>query len=373
MLRTPLLLITTMLLALAFLPATVDAHPPPPETSGIQLWLSGDPGEQVLIRDGIGAASEGSMRVSSLGELDLGTWESPELTSDLNITQTQLTVVMYANPIGIVAGAGITISVVFSVDGDILTSGESDVVILNEPLMTNVPWQSERFDLNASAGSRLEVSVTAQLDGIGAADIIWGRADAPALTGLDVWEPPAAVVIAPMDDHWALDLQLDTSWNCSDLNSASLLIAGPVADHDQEWPQDPAPGVVEKVTGEGCIRTGHMHIEDGTYLYRWQLEMTDAETFNISGYFETESINVDTIDADFHWLGALLGIIAAVLPLILVSGGISSGFSAMSSQMGTIPMLAIAGAVAGGLLGAPMTILLAGSVAALMWAIKPIL
>ena len=88
-------LLVTVLLSLALLAPTTLAHDPPPETSGLLMWLSDDQDPGRLLREGVTEAQEGSVLVIGGGEQRVGSWLTPPLTSNLAISDTMLTVVMY--------------------------------------------------------------------------------------------------------------------------------------------------------------------------------------------------------------------------------------------------------------------------------------
>jgi len=140
------LLLATIFLCASVLPIA-SAHDPPPDATGIIFSLSGDGGDFSLIRQEPSSASQGSRLINSGGSIDLGTWTTDPLTSPLVIENTEALVVVYALPVGIVIGAGMHISVRVMVDGEEIQSGDSETIILNEPLWTNIPWTSEEFEL----------------------------------------------------------------------------------------------------------------------------------------------------------------------------------------------------------------------------------
>jgi hypothetical protein len=151
----PCLLLAALLSLSLLAPATL-AHDPPPETSGLLMWLSDDQDPGRLLREGVGAAQDGSVWVTSGGEMRVGSWLTPPLASNLAINDTMLTVVMYTGEISFAAGIGyISIRVNFMVDGVTVIGGESESVELYEPFVTNIPFQSDRFELNATLGSTL--------------------------------------------------------------------------------------------------------------------------------------------------------------------------------------------------------------------------
>ena len=91
-------MLVAVLLSLALLAPATLAHDPPPETSGLLLWLSDDQDPGRLLREGVAAAQEGSVLVTAGGEMRVGSWLTPPLASNLAINDTMLTVVMYTGP-----------------------------------------------------------------------------------------------------------------------------------------------------------------------------------------------------------------------------------------------------------------------------------
>ena len=291
----------------------VDAHPPPPETGGLVFALSGS--EQSLIRDDVSNAESGDSLITT-GTNDLGSWTMPPLTSPLEIENTSATLVLYAMPVGIVLGQGIIIDVSVLVDGEEVAYGSGDIVVLNEPLMTNVPWVSEPFNFIADVGQVVEVSVVANLDGFGAAQITWGQSDAPAVFGLSGWElnHSAIAEVSPLSADMAISFT--TPWNCTDIQSVSLSVHGPVDDHDAPWPESPTPGEVS-VLGSECDWSGNITGLEGTLLYRWHVEMSDGEQFNLTGDIEVEHIDAQVVSTPkLSFIGAILGSALLLVPLL---------------------------------------------------------
>ena len=62
-------LFVAVLLSLALLAPATLAHDPPPETSGLLMWLSDDQDPGRLLREGVGAAQDGGVMVTSGGEM----------------------------------------------------------------------------------------------------------------------------------------------------------------------------------------------------------------------------------------------------------------------------------------------------------------
>lgn len=286
---------------------------PPPETGGLVFALSGS--EQSLIRDDVSNAESGDSLITT-GTNDLGSWTMPALTSPLEIENTSATLVLYAMPVGIVLGQGIIIDVSVLVDGEEVAYGSGDIVVLNEPLMTNVPWVSEPFNFIADVGQVVEVSVVANLDGFGAAQITWGQSDAPAVFGLSDWElnHSAIAEVSPLSADMAVSFT--TPWNCTDIQSVSLSVHGPVDDHDAPWPESPTPGEVY-VLGSECDWSGNITGLEGTLLYRWHVEMSDGEQFNLTGDIEVEHIDAQVVSTPkLSFIGAILGSALLLVPLL---------------------------------------------------------
>jgi len=312
------------LMALLMIPSAV-AHPPPPETGGLVFTLSGA-SDLSLIREGVSSAESGSELIYTGTPMHVGTWASQATEFGLNITESQAILVMYFEPVGVVVGLGVYLDVIVMVDGEEVASGRSETVILNEPLMTNVPWTSDIFDLSVEVGQVIEVDVTAYLDGYGAAEANWGQADAPALFSLENWSVGAHDEIRTTEAGEVLHGHFETPWTCRDIVGVTLEMRGPVADHDAEWPEgesaeEALPGAVE-VSGEGCAWEGTIEGLSGVYLHRWQVTMSDGEIFNISGWFEAGGEGEEEIHpAKLSVLGGLIGIIAVSIPLWLLAPG----------------------------------------------------
>ncbi len=98
---------------------------------------------------------------------------------------------------------------------------------------------------------------------------------------------------------------------CDDVASATLLLHGPIDDHDAEWPAEPAPGPVA-ASGAGCDWRMTAEPEPGTFQYRWQVTMADGEQFNVSGYYELQPETVAVQAPVFEATGALAVMLAGV-------------------------------------------------------------
>ena len=311
------LMLGVLLLCTFFVPMAA-AHDPPPEASGIIFALSGEGGDLSLIRQELGAASQGSRLVNSGGSTDIGTWLSEPLTSALNIEGAEALVVVYVLPVGIVLGAGMHISVTVSVDGEEVQSGDSETIILNEPLWINIPWTSDEFDIVAEPGQVIEMNVIATIEGVGAARVQWGNeADSPSIFSLANWYINNDESILQNEISSELVSVFSTPWNCSDIESVSFESRGPVADHDIMWAD--APEAIFRVAlREGCSFTVDITDMEGTYLHRWQILMSDGMIINKSGYFEHEELNSEAATQPFTFslMGGIVGLILLSTPLI---------------------------------------------------------
>ncbi len=356
-------LLVVVLLSLALLAPATLAHDPPPETSGLLMWLSDDLDPGRLLREGVAAAQDGNVRVTSGGEMRVGSWLTPPLASDLAINDTMLTVVMYTS----LSSAGdISIRVNFMVDGVTVVGGESDSVQLYEPFITNIPFQSDRFELNASAGSTLELEVFTTLSGIGTAEFIWGRSDADAHMALEDWMPAAEPGLV----EGSLSLTLTTPWACDDVASAMLLLHGPVADHDAEWPEAPSPGPAAS-SGAGCDWRMQAEPEFGTFQYRWQVTMVDGEQFNVSGYYELQQEAVAAQAPVFAAGGALVG--AASFPALAALAGVATTARTLAlKREQLLALLALLGLLLGSLLGLELLAVMLAGVVLVAWTIRPL-
>ena len=335
-------LLVTVLLSLALLAPTTLAHDPPPETSGLLMWLSDDQDPGRLLREGVAATQEGSVLVTGGGEQRVGSWLTSPLASNLAISDTMLTVVMYTGPTSV---GDISIRVNFMVDGVTIINGESESVQLYEPAATNIPFQSDRFELNATLGSTLELEVFATFTGIGAAEVIWGRSDADAHMALEDWMP----IVEPGLVDGNLSLTLTTPWACDDVALVTLLLHGPVADHDAEWPEVPSPGPVVS-SGAGCDWRMQAEPEFGTFQYRWQVTMVDEEQFNVSGYYELQPEAVALQAPVFEATGALAG--AASFPALAALLGLATTARALALKQEQLLVLSmLLGLLLGSLLG----------------------
>ena len=356
-------LFVAVLLSLALLAPATLAHDPPPETSGLLMWLSDDQDPGRLLREGVGAAQDGSVMVTSGGEMRVGSWLTPPLASNLAINDTMLTVVMYTGPTSV---GDISIRVNFMVDGVTVVGGESNSVQLYEPYVTNIPFQSDRFELNASAGSMLELEVFATVTGLGEAEFIWGRSDADAHMALEDWMP----IAEPGLVDGSLSLTLTTPWACGDLASVTLLLHGPVADHDEEWPEVPSPGPVAS-SGAGCDWRMQAEPEFGTFQYRWQVTMVDGEQFNVSGYYELQLEAVAVQAPVFEATGALAG--AASFPALAALLGLATTARALALKREQLLALsALLGLLLGSLLGLELLAVMLAGVALVAWTIRPL-
>ena len=358
----PSLLLASLLLALLLAPAT-QAHDPPPETSGLMLWLSDDQDPGQLLREGVAAAQDGSEVIAGGGETRIGSWVTPPLASDLAINDTMLTVVMYTGP---TSAGDISIRVNLMVDGVTVVSGESDSVQLYEPFVTNIPFQSDRFALNASAGATIELEVFATVSGVGAAEFIWGRSDADAHMALEDWMPAAEPGLV----EGSLSLTLTTPWACDDVASAMLLLHGPVADHDAEWPEAPSPGPAAS-SGAGCDWRMQAEPEFGTFQYRWQVTMVDGEQFNVSGYYELQQEAVAAQAPVFAAGGALVG--AASFPALAALAGVATTARTLAlKREQLLALLALLGLLLGSLLGLELLAVMLAGVVLVAWTIRPL-
>ncbi|OIR13042.1 MAG: hypothetical protein BEU05_00525 [Marine Group III euryarchaeote CG-Bathy2] len=358
----PSLLLAALLLSLLLTPAT-QAHDPPPETSGLMLWLSDDQDPGRLLREGVAAAQDGSELIAGGGEQRIGSWLTPPLASDLAINDTMLTVVMYTGP---TSAGEVSIRVNFMVDGATVAGGEGNPVQLYEPFVTNIPFQSDRFALNASAGSTLELEVFATVTGVGVAEFVWGRSDADAHMALENWMP--AAVSGLVDD--GLGLTLTTPWACDDVLAATLLLNGPVDDHDAEWPAEPSPGPVA-ADGVGCDWHMVAEPEFGTFQYRWQVTMVDSEQFNVSGYYELQQETVTAQAPVFATGGALAG--AASFPALAALAGIATTARTLAlKREQLLALLALLGLLLGSLLGLELLAVMLAGVALVGWTIRPL-
>ena len=356
-------LLVTVLLSLALLAPTTLAHDPPPETSGLLMWLSDDQDPGRLLREGVTEAQEGSVLVTGGGEQRVGSWLTPPLASNLAISDTMLTVVMYTGPTSV---GDISIRVNFMVDGVTIIGGESESVQLYEPAATNIPFQSDRFELNATLGSTLELEVFATFTGIGAAEVIWGRNDADAHMAFEDWMP----IAEPGLVDGSLSLTLTTPWACDDVASVTLLLHGPVTDHDTEWPEVPSPGPVVS-SGAGCDWRMQAEPEFGTFQYRWQVTMVDGEQFNVSGYYELQPEAVALQAPVFEATGALAG--AASFPALAALLGLATTARALAlKQEQLLVLLALLGLLLGSLLGLELLAVMLAGVALVAWTIRPL-
>jgi hypothetical protein len=365
----------TLCLVMAYTLPSVVAHPPPPETGGIVFTLSGS--EQSLIRGQISEADSSDTLVTT-GSNDLGSWYAEELTAPLKMENTTATLVLYAMPVGIVVGQGIDLEVSVLIDGEEVAYGQGDVVILNEPLMTNVPWVSEPFSFEAEAGQLLEVAVIANLDGFGGAQITWGQDDAPAVFGLAGWVLQHSADAVADAEGAALGVEFSTPWNCTDIESVSLLVHGPVADHDEPWPEEALPGEVE-VTGEGCAWAGNVSGLSGTLLYQWQVDMTDGEEFNLTGDIEVEMATSDSLSGPtFSLLGGILGTLLVLVPILSLTTQnrvekitpLDRALKALEPEnraFGPMAVWLVIGVVTGLLAGPAVALLILGTLALLFW------
>ena len=356
-------LLVTVLLSLALLAPTTLAHDPPPETSGLLMWLSDDQDPGRLLREGVTAAQEGSVLVTGGGEQRVGSWLTPPLASNLAISDTMLTVVMYTGPTSV---GDISIRVNFMVDGVTIIGGESESVQLYEPAATNIPFQSDRFELNATLGSTLELEVFATFTGIGAAEVIWGRNDADAHMAFEDWMP----IAEPGLVDGSLSLTLTTPWACDDVASVTLLLHGPVTDHDTEWPEVPSPGPVVS-SGAGCDWRMQAEPEFGTFQYRWQVTMVDGEQFNVSGYYELQPEAVALQAPVFEATGALAG--AASFPALAALLGLATTARVLALKQEQLLVLsALLGLLLGSLLGLELLAVMLAGVALVAWTIRPL-
>ena len=354
------------------------AHPPPPETGGMVFILSGEGADQSLIRDGLSSAQPGEMLVTTGGGTDLGLWMSEELTSPLEITGTTAILNLYAMPVTIVFGAGMYIDVTVMVDGEEMVSGTSETIILNEPLMTNIPWTSDEFDIVAAPGQRIEVNAVAHIDGIGGAQVQWGETDAPAEFALMFWTLNHTAAAETSTERADLSVEFDTPWNCSDIDLVSLKVHGPVDDHDEPWPETAAPGEMA-VEGDACAWAGDVTGLSGTLLYRWHVEMSDGEQFNLTGDVEVAGSVAGMVMAPRLSLwGGFLGSLLALIPMLALTvreTDTKSGFSdrfaaAFESDSGTrtsFVVWLVIGISTGLLAGPVIAVLVTGVLAVLFW------
>ena len=352
-------------LSLALLAPTTLAHDPPPETSGLLMWLSDDLDPGRLLREGVGTAQDGSVWVTSGGEMRVGSWLTPPLASNLAINDTMLTVVMYTGEISFAAGIGyISIRVNFMVDGVTVIGGESESVELYEPFVTNIPFQSDRFELNATLGSTLELEVFATVTNVGAAQVIWGSAGAHM--ALEDWMPAAEPGLV----DGSLALTLTTPWACDDVANATLLLHGPIDDHDADWPETPSPGSVA-ADGVGCDWHMVVEPEPGTFQYRWNVTMVDDEKFNVSGYYELQQETVAAQAPVFATGGALAG--AASFPALAALAGVATTARTLSlKREQLLALLALLGLLLGSLLGLGLLAVMLAGVALVGWTIRPL-
>ena len=356
-------LLVTVLLSLALLAPTTLAHDPPPGTSGLLMWLSDDQDPGQLVREGVTAAQEGSVLVTGGGEQRVGSWLTPPLASNLAISDTMLTVVMYTGPTSI---GDISIRVNFMVDGVTIIGGESESVQLYEPAATNIPFQSDRFELNATLGSTLELEVFATVTNVGAAQVIWGRSDADAHMALENWMPTAESGLVDA----GLGLILATPWACDDVAGATLLLHGSIDDHDADWPETPSPGSVA-ADGVGCDWRMVAEPEPGTFQYRWQVTMVDGEQFNVSGYYELQQESVAAQAPVFATGGALAG--AASFPALAALAGVATTARTLSlKREQLLALLALLGLLLGSLLGLELLAVMLAGVALVGWTIRPL-
>ena len=309
-----LAVLVMLLLAGSMIPA-VAAHDPPPEPSGLIFSLSGDGGDLELQRTPVDQATQGSRDLIGGMNVELGTWSSEALTSPLDIEGAVGTVVMWAIPIGIVIGTGIQITVTIGIDGDIVQSGQSEVVILNEPLWSPVPWTSDEFSLHANAGQVIDINIIAYIEGVGGARVQWGDADdTPSTLSLENWVLASEDYFDDLDHEAVLSAAFQTPWNCTDIEQVSVATRGPVEDHDMEW-SDASEEMTWAVEIDGCQATAPLEEVEGIYLHRWTLLMSDGSNVNTSGYFEThvdeEAVVVEPLY--INMLGGMMGILVVGL------------------------------------------------------------
>ena len=326
------LLLATIFLCASVLPIA-SAHDPPPDATGIIFSLSGDGGDFSLIRQEPSSASQGSRLINSGGSIDLGTWTTDPLTSPLVIENTEALVVVYALPVGIVIGAGMHISVRVMVDGEEIQSGDSETIILNEPLWTNIPWTSEEFDISAQAGQVIEINIAATIEGAGAARVQWGdETDSPSIFSLQNWYLDREESLVQSELTTELTAVFTTPWDCTDIDAVSFEIKGPVADHDIPWAEVAEP-VSREVSGEDCTFTADLVGLDGTYLHRWQVLMSDGSLINRSGYFELEEMGGEDATQPFttSLLGGVIGLTLITIPLIAQLFAIPISLAGVSS------------------------------------------
>ena len=374
-------MVLLLLLASVMLPLA-SAHDPPPETGGMQFAISGESDSLTLYRGGYQDAVHGSRIVVSGGSGDLGTWTSDELLSPLHIEQTRAILVMYVQPIGIVLGSGVWLEVEVKVDGDVVMAGDSETIILNEPLMTNVPWISEEFSLDVEAGQSIEVHVIAHLEGAGAGEFHWAFDEAPAVFSLQNWAIDKQDAVDHSTQGDLLRGTFETPWNCTDVEDVALEVQGPVDDHDAPWSPQAAVETLA-VSGEACERSADITDFDGTYLHRWVVRMSDGEMFNASGYFELEvEEEASAAPPSLSMLGGIIGIALVSVPLVAESLGVAAGTSGWVERARTRPELesnstilplsglVLAGLGVGLLTNAVLAIIVFAGLAAVGWTLR---
>ena len=303
-------ILVVLLLASSMIPI-VNAHDPPPEPSGLIFSLSGNGADLELQRTPVEQATQGSRDMLAGSNVEIGTWSSEPLTSPLLIESVVGTLVMWAIPMGIVVGTGVQITVTIGIDGEAVQTGQSEIVILNEPLWSPVPWTSDSFSLQVESGQVIEVNVIARIDGVGGARFQWGDAqDTPSTLSLENWVMLSESSFNDDDNLAVLSGTFETPWNCTDVNEILLVTRGPVEDHDVLWSLA-GENTSWSVQKEGCNAIAPLEGVEGIYLHRWTLMMSDGGSINTSGYFETHSEeDVEIIEPLYvNVLGGVMGIV----------------------------------------------------------------
>ena len=168
----------------------------------------------------------------------------------------------------------------------------------------------------------------------------------------------------------SLSLALTTPWACDDVASVTLLLHGPVTDHDTEWPEVPSPGPVVS-SGAGCDWRMQAEPEFGTFQYRWQVTMVDEEQFNVSGYYELQPEAVALQAPVFEATGALAG--AASFPALAALLGLATTARALALKQEQLLVLsALLGLLLGSLLGLELLAVMLAGVALVAWTIRPL-
>ena len=360
----------------------ISAHEDPPIPGGIVFALSGSGSNLELVRGVIDDATQGNQIVRT-GDTVIGTWSTEPLSSDLFIESTSALVTVYGHPGTGVIGEGMSTYVEVLVDGELAQAGESEIIIMNEPLWIAVPWTSEPFDLEAQAGQVIEVRITAKVQGIGAIQVQWGEStNSPSVFALANWNIGLDENTTSHDGEITMTGNFNTPWNCSDITSIKLEIRGPVDDHDILWTNAPESELVE-VERTACEVVALMPVDSGIYLHSWTITMVDDENFTIRGYNEFDELIESQVSNGFYinLAGGILGVALLSTPFVgeIVAGGNKkknwqSIFSANSSHfkenISILVVIATIGLLVG-VLSSPLIVLISSlGIFALYWAVS---